>query len=85
MIEQTLFTLQIISPTKAETHKVHWVEIESPSGSFVVGINHSKLISVIKKKSTLRYENEAHQECALEVTRGIFKVAHNKAVALLEL
>ena len=85
MTESTVFTFELISPNRAETHKVYWVEIESPNGSFVIGIDHTKLVSVIKKKSTIRYENEAHQECAVEVSGGIFKIAHNKAVALLEL
>ncbi len=84
MIEPTIFVFELISPTKAETYNVHWVEIESPNGSFVVGIDHSPLVSVIKEKSTVRYETDGNQEVAVEVSGGIFKVAKNKAIAILE-
>lgn len=76
--------LEIISPTKSNKISIQWIEIESPNGSFLVGINHSPLISIIKKKGILVYKKKDGKEIATEVYGGIFKVAHNKATIILD-
>ena len=83
-MKQDYFDLEITSLTKKISIKIEWIEIESPTGSFLVGPNHSPLISIIKKKSTLTYKEKDAKEIAIEVYRGIFKVSENKAIALLD-
>ena len=82
-MEQPIFILEIVTPSSCEKVKIQWVEIESPNGSFLVGYNHSSLISLIKKKSKLTYKNFEGKEVVLDVYGGIFKVTNNQALALL--
>ncbi len=84
MIQETSFTLEIVASTQSEIHSIEWVEIESPNGSFLVGPDHMPLISLIKKRSTVTYRKTNSEERTLTVTGGLFKVAHNKAVVILE-
>ncbi len=83
-METTLLELEIISPEESKKLSVHWIEIESPTGSFVIGPDHIPLISIIKQKSTLIFKNEHGEEEALEVSGGIFKIIENKAFILLD-
>ncbi len=83
-MEPLYFTFEIITPTTTTTHIVEWVEIESPTGSFLVGPQHSPLVSIIKNKSSIIYKNANAQTCTLDVSQGIFKVDATKAIALLD-
>jgi F0F1-type ATP synthase epsilon subunit len=78
------FTLEIITPTQRQVHTVEWIEVESPTGSFLVGPDHRRLISIIKNKSTLRYKKTNAEECDQAVPKGIFTVGNNRAIALLD-
>ncbi|MBY0353658.1 hypothetical protein K2W90_04820 [Candidatus Babeliales bacterium] len=76
--------LEIIGPTSAKKLTIKWVEIESPTGSFLVGPGHIPLVSIIKKKSILLYQPHDAEATTLEVDGGIFSVADNKAIAILD-
>jgi F0F1-type ATP synthase epsilon subunit len=80
----SFFTFEIITPTQRTVHNVEWVEVESPTGSFLVGPDHRHLISIIKNKSTLHYKKTNADECSQDVPKGIFTVNNNRAVALLD-
>jgi F0F1-type ATP synthase epsilon subunit len=79
------FELEIISPTSNRTEIVEWVEVESPTGSFFVGPNHSPLVSLIKNKSHFSYKQvglAAPQ--SFIVHEGVFRVSEeNKAKVIL--
>ncbi|MFH0898312.1 MAG: hypothetical protein V1855_01925 [bacterium] len=84
-MEKTTFNLEIISPEIAEKMDIEWIEIESPTGSFLVGPNHSTLISIIKKKSIIVYQKKATLEkIAIDASGGIFSVHNNHAIILLD-
>ncbi len=83
-MENYYFTLEIISPTNTEVHSIEWIEIESPTGSFLVGPCHSPLISIIKQKTSLLYKKTNAEECTLSIQKGVFYVKDNKAVALVD-
>lgn len=78
------FRLEIISPTKTETASVFWIEIESPTGSFLVGANHAPIISILKKNSRLTYKVDTTEEISREIYGGMFEVTDNVARILLE-
>ena len=82
-MQQQYISFEIISQSKHETINVLWVEIESPTGSFIVGPNHSPLISIVKKKGILTYKTDDLEEVTQEVCSGIFEVEDNKAVLIL--
>ena len=78
------FILEIISPTKVEKISIIWVEIESPTGSFLVAIDHSPLISVLKKQSLLTYKTDNSKKLSREIYGGMFEVSGNLARVILE-
>ncbi len=84
MADEHSLTLEIIGSMQSEIHSVAWVEIESPTGSFLVGYDHMPLISLIKKRSTLTFRKINGEERHIDIAGGIFKVADNKATILLE-
>lgn len=83
-METGKFQLEIITPALSQEMIVEWVEIESPTGSFLVGPDHSNLISIIKNKSSITYKPLNQQPLSYDVTSGVFSVANNKAIALLD-
>ena len=78
------FELEIITPEYTKKYSIEWVQIESPTGSFFVGPDHSPLVSIIKMQSTVSYKPVDASECFLPVTQGIFKVDNQKALILLD-
>lgn len=79
------FEFEIISPTSNKTVTVEWVTVESPTGSFFVGPHHAPLISLIKKKSTIKYKSSGEKEPTnIPIHEGFFRVTdNNKAVLIL--
>lgn len=78
------FELEIISPTSCQALSIIGIEIESPTGSFFVGHDHIPLISMIKKKSMLVYYLPDGTNMRIQVNGGIFNIADNKALILLD-
>ncbi len=84
-MENGCFTIEIISPIELKEFTIEWVEIESPTGSFVVGPLHSPIISVLKKRGFLTYKLKDGDMVKIEIMGGgLFKMAENKAVLLLD-
>lgn len=84
MAKELPFQLEIISPTSHQVLSVTGIEIESPTGSFFVGYDHMPLISIIKKKSTLSYYLPDGSNMRIQVNGGIFNIAQNKSLILLD-
>ncbi|MBU1007804.1 hypothetical protein KKA53_01865 [Candidatus Dependentiae bacterium] len=78
------FELEIIKQTESKKVSILWVEIQSPTGNFVVGPEHHPLVSLLKHRGKLTYKEYNGNETSLDTYGGIFKVANNKATALLD-
>ena len=79
-----IFNFEIITPTKNLSYEVEWIEVESPTGNFIVCANHYPLISIIKRHSTLRYKKANQEECSCIVSQGIFKTLGPKVTVILD-
>lgn len=78
------FELEIVRQTETKKVSILWVEVQSPTGNFIVGPEHHPLVSLLKHKSKLTYKAYSGGETSIDVYGGLFKVANNKAVALLD-
>ncbi len=78
------FELKIISPKKTTNVTVTWIEVESPSGNFIVGPNHAALVSMLKQQGTLTYHDYTGFTKKLVVPGGIFRVAGGNVVVILD-
>jgi F0F1-type ATP synthase epsilon subunit len=79
-----VFELKIIYPTSVINAEIEWIEIESPTGSFIVGPGHAALISIVKHLSKVTYKKKDQAETVLAVQGGVFRVIENKATLLLD-
>ncbi len=78
------FELEIISSTNSQLLTVEWVEVESPTGSFFVGPNHSPLVSLIKKKSSVSYKQVGEKiPQSFIVHEGFFRINQNNKAAVI--
>jgi F0F1-type ATP synthase epsilon subunit len=82
----THFNLEIISPATKELIDVEWVDVQGLNGSFMVGPDHSPLVSIVAKDSQLVYKVRNIQEPKEFYinSNGIFKVENNSAFLLLD-
>lgn len=78
------FHLHIITPSRTEHIEIEWIEVESPTGNFFVGPDHSPLISIIKHHATLAYKPIHAEPVNLKVSQGVFKISDNQALVLLD-
>lgn len=78
------FELEIITRKKSKIIPVEWVEVESPTGNFVVGPYHLPIVSLLKERGVLIYKEAAGKEISIDTFGGIIKVENNKAVVLLQ-
>lgn len=79
-----LFKLEIVYSTKLKQVSVFWIEVQSPTGNFIVGHNHCHLVSILKEQSKLTYKEVNGSEISIQIHRGFFKVADNKAIVWLD-
>lgn len=80
------FDLEIVSSTSREQLVVEWVEVQGVGGSFLVGPDHSPLVSIIIGGCSLIYKKQnisLNQEIPIS-SGGIFKIENNKAIILLD-
>ena len=79
-----VFELEIVTQTETRKVSIFWIKIESPSGNFVVGPDHTPLVSLLKDKGKITYKEYSGNEESIDTYQGIFKVANNKALVILK-
>lgn len=83
-MQTDVFELEIIQPSSSKRLSIFWVEVESPTGNFVVGPEHLPLVSILKKRGKLTYQLYNGSKVSIDIYGGIFKVANNKAIVILD-
>ena len=78
-----LVKVEIFSPTNSTSFNVHWIEIDSPTGFFVVGQGHINTLSLLKPSGSLMYESEDNSHVSLTVPGGIAIIQNNVVKLLL--
>lgn len=76
--------LEIITRTESKKIPVLWIEVQSPTGNFIIGPDHSPLVSLLKERGKLTYKEHQGEEVSLNTYGGIIKVDGSKAVAILD-
>jgi len=83
-MDTEVLELSIVTHKESKNIRALWVEIESPSGSFVVGPDHAPLVSRLKERGHMKYKEYQGQEVTINTYGGIFRVDGNKAIAILD-
>jgi len=86
MAEKNSFDLEIIRTGSNEIIKVEWVDVQAPTGDFVVGPSHSPLVSILKERGKLKYKDFATKNIEeVDVYGGVFRVQDDRAIVILDL
>lgn len=78
-----LVKVEIFSPTSSSSFHVHWIEIDSPSGFFMVGHGHQNTLSLLKQNGKLTYKSEENNHVSLIVPGGMAIIQNNVVKVLL--
>ena len=79
------FAFEIVRPTQSTKERVEWIEVDSLTGSFIVGKGHSPLIAVLRQGGTISYSRHAGSTVTLDIASvGIFTVHDGKAVVIFD-
>ena len=78
------FTLELIRPLETKRVQVLWVDVEGLTGNFVIGPDHSPLLSILKPKSRLLYKTIYNLEAEIDIPSGFIKVVDNNAIIVME-
>ena len=78
-----LVKVEIFSPTSSTSFNVHWIEIDSPTGFFVVGPGHQNTLSLLKPGGSLMYESVDNSQVSLTVPGGMAIIQNNVVKVLL--
>ncbi|KKQ32803.1 MAG: hypothetical protein US49_C0005G0022 [candidate division TM6 bacterium GW2011_GWF2_37_49] len=80
------FDLNIISQTSTESITIDWIDVQGVRSNFVIGPDHSPLVSIVANGSKLIYKkhgtNFIHE--IIVSSGGIFRVENNIATVLLD-
>ncbi|MFA5074489.1 MAG: hypothetical protein WC436_00070 [Candidatus Babeliales bacterium] len=79
------FELEIVDFSERKIFQVEWIEVQSPNGNFVVGPDHSPIVSLLKERSKFIYKKINSNEQEMDVYGGIFSLIDNKALVILNL
>ena len=84
-MSESLFKLEIISQTLTQSFMVEWVEINSPTGNFIVAAEHDDIFSLLKKRENFTYKIPNEEPKSLDVLYGgMFRFESNAGVALID-
>lgn len=83
-MSEEILELEIITRKDAKQIPVEWINVQSPTGNFVVGPDHAPLVSLLKERGKLTYKEHEGKEVSIDTYGGIFKVDGNKATVILD-
>ncbi|MBT4595107.1 hypothetical protein HOD08_04505 [bacterium] len=78
------FTAKFLSGEGETAVNVHWIEIQTPSGSVVIGPDHTPYVSLVKPESQVTYEEQSGQRKNVPIQNG-FVVVENGEVSICTL
>lgn len=75
--------LIIISPEKKESIDVAWVELNTPTGNYVIQSGHAPMIVTLSPKQAFVYAHKNGKEEIVMVERGIAEITRSQVIILL--
>lgn len=83
-MENQTIEFEIVTPQSQNIIQVEWIEIQSPTGNFVIGPNHRPLVSLVIRKGKLSYKPVSGNVTYIYPSEGIFIISNNRARALVD-
>lgn len=75
--------LILVSPEKKETHEVIWVELNTPTGNYIIQPGHAPMILTLSSKQPFIFTHKNGKEEIVMVDRGIAEINRTQVTILL--
>lgn len=75
--------LRIISPDYEITKKIAWIELNTPSGNYIVQQGHAPFIIPLSAQEPLTFQLESGKQQTIDVQDGVVEVTRTKVVVIL--
>lgn len=75
--------LEIISPEQTESFNVAWIEINTPTGNFVIQQGHAPTILILSPEKLLNFCLDSGKKESRMIKRGIIEIGRDKATLLV--
>lgn len=75
--------LTIISPAKKETLEIAWVEINTPTGNYVIQEGHAPTAFILSSDKLLTYALKNGRQENILIEQGIIDISRTGALVLL--
>jgi F0F1-type ATP synthase epsilon subunit len=75
--------LILVSPEKKETIEVAWVELNTPSGNYIIQSGHAPMALALTAKQPFIYALKNGKEEIVMVERGIAEITRSQVIILL--
>lgn len=75
--------LQIVSPDKKETHEIAWIELNTPTGNYIIQPGHAPMILTLSSKQPFIFAHKNGKEEIVMVDRGIAEITRTEVTILL--
>lgn len=75
--------LHIVSPEKQQTIEVAWVELNTPSGNYIIQQGHAPMALALSPKQQLVFAHKNGKEEIIMVERGIAEITRTQVIILL--
>ena len=75
--------LILVSPEKKETVEIAWLELNTPSGNYIIQYGHAPMALALSPKQPLVYAHKNGKEEILMVERGIAEITRSQITILL--
>lgn len=76
--------LTILTPTKKTVFRISWIEIDTPSGNFVIQTGHIPTFIPLSKSSNAIIQLQTGKLELIPITSGIIEITRTSAILLLE-
>ena len=76
--------LKIIRPSGHKQHHIMWLEINTPTGNFVIAKGHAPMIVTLSNKKQIIFELTTGQEVSEVISGGVAQISRNEIKLLLE-
>ena len=75
--------LRVISPQKSQTHLIAWVELETPTGNFVIQQGHAPMIVTLSPHQPITFRLKNGKQETITPRTGIAQITRKDVTLLI--
>lgn len=75
--------LHLISPRESSTHEVAWLELNTPTGNYVVQHGHAPMVLKLAQDQPLVFRLTSGKQETMNIRRGIAHITRTSVMILI--